>query len=127
MILYINAKNCTLSQFSDLFVAEGSDRDDIVRLLVKNGAKLNIQTSSGESPLYILVNAMIYDVNYNKAEGDESKRVIKKEIDLSSFNRLVCGGAQLKADKITDSTDMETRDSFLCEFPIRDMYVTANK
>ncbi|XP_052064152.1 uncharacterized protein LOC127704237 [Mytilus californianus] len=126
-----NVNFCTSEKKTALHYAceltEGSARDDIVRLLVKSGAKLNIQTSSGESPLYILVNTMIDDVKYNKAEGDESKRVIKKEIDLSSFNRLVCGGSQLKDVKISDSTDMETRDTFLWEFPIGDLDENVTK
>ncbi|CAC5378570.1 ANK [Mytilus coruscus] len=86
-------------------------RDDIVQLLIKNGASLNIQTSAGERPLDILVTKMVKDVGYH-AIADVTGLCIQTEIDLSSFNRLVCGGSQLGSVETTGSTDIERRDIF---------------
>ncbi|XP_063401146.1 uncharacterized protein LOC134685371 isoform X2 [Mytilus trossulus] len=84
-------------------------RDDIVQLLIKNGANLNIQTTSGKRPVDILVTKMVKEVGYHTVSG-VTKRVIQTEIDLSSLNRLVCGGAQLCSIKTTDSLDIERRN-----------------
>ncbi|CAG2233613.1 ANK [Mytilus edulis] len=86
-------------------------RDDIVQLLIKNGANLNIQTTSGKRPLDILVTKMVKEVGYHTVSG-VTERVIQIEVDLSSLNRLVCGGAQLCCIITTDSLDIENRHTF---------------
>ncbi|XP_063401148.1 serine/threonine-protein phosphatase 6 regulatory ankyrin repeat subunit B-like [Mytilus trossulus] len=86
-------------------------RDDIVQLLIKNGANLNIQTTSGKRPLDILVTKMVKEVGYHTVSG-VTERVIQTEVDLSSLNLLVCGGAQLCCINTTDSLDIDRRNTF---------------
>lgn len=54
---------------------------------------------------------MVKEDGYHTVSGI-TERVIQTEVDLSSLNRLVCGGAQLCCIITTDSLDIERRNTF---------------
>ncbi|XP_061171650.1 serine/threonine-protein phosphatase 6 regulatory ankyrin repeat subunit B-like [Saccostrea echinata] len=86
-----------------------SSRNEIASLVLEHGCSINKQNKCGIAPLSNLIKRITEDADSMKIGQTETAIVAK--VDLSLFNRLICGGA--KMDPAIQSTSYHYRKSIL--------------
>ncbi|XP_063399769.1 ankyrin-1-like [Mytilus trossulus] len=95
------------------------ERNDIIRLLISHGAKLNLISSEFRRPLDCFIYRMITDIRELEILHDEVPSHQHLKIDLSSFNHLVRCGCVLAPieDIVTTYFHDEYRMGMVPDFP----------
>ncbi|XP_062612637.1 uncharacterized protein LOC134274369 isoform X2 [Saccostrea cucullata] len=83
-------------------IKEESSKNEIASLVLEHGCSVNKPNRYGIIPLSNLVKGMAENTESMKIDQTETMTVAK--IDLSLFNKLICGGAEM--DPATQSTSL---------------------
>ena len=94
LLKLINCLPCPVFLFTEL-----KERNEITGLLLHHGSSINNTNIFGVSPLSKIVKKITNSKEAIKITSENTKMYV--ETDLSLFNQLVCGGADLTSSRYT--------------------------
>ena len=94
LLKLINCLPCPVFLFTEL-----RERNEITGLLLHHGSSINSTNRFGMSPLSKIVEKITNSKEAIKTTSENTKMYV--ETDLSLFNQLVCGGADLTSSRYT--------------------------
>ena len=94
LLKLINCLPCPVFPFTEL-----KERNEITGLLLQHGSSINNTNIFGMSPLSKIVERITNSKEAIEITSENTKVYV--ETDLSLFNQLVCGGADLTSSRYT--------------------------